>query len=130
MLENTEGTIKNDNPEELTTQGTQDTGQINVREYRRDNKKGQSRETGNIGYTRHRTLENTEGTMKKDNPEKLATQGTQNTGQINVREYRRDNKKGQSRETGNIGYTRRRKTKQNTTQYVLDTTICKETQIT
>jgi len=32
-------------------------------------------------------------------------------------------KKGQSRETGNIGYTRWRKTKQYTTQYVLDTTI-------
>ena len=32
-------------------------------------------------------------------------------------------KNGQSRETGRIGYTRRRKTKQNTTQYVLDTTI-------
>ena len=26
--------------------------------------------------------------MKKDNPEKLATLGTQDTGQINVREYR------------------------------------------
>jgi hypothetical protein len=51
-------------------------------------------------------LENTEGVMKKDNPEKLATLGTQNTGQINVREYRRGNEKGQSRETGNIGYTR------------------------
>jgi hypothetical protein len=38
----------------LATLGTQDTGQINVREYRRDNEKGQSRETGNIGYTRHR----------------------------------------------------------------------------
>ena len=36
-------------------------------------------------------LENTEWTIKKDNPEKLATQGTQNTGQINVREYRKDN---------------------------------------
>ena len=75
-------------------------------------------------------LENAEGTIKKDNPEKLATQGTQDTGQINVRECRRDNKKGQSRETGNIGYTRRRKTKHNTTPYVLDTTIRKETQIT
>ena len=31
---------------------------------------------------------------------------------INVREYRRGNQKGQSRETGNIGHTRRRKTKQ------------------
>ena len=43
-------------------------------------------------------LENTEGIMKKDNPEKLATLGTQDTGQINVREYRRGNEKGQSRE--------------------------------
>ena len=33
--------------------------------------------------------------MKKDNPEKLATQGTQDTGQINVIEYRRDNEKRQ-----------------------------------
>ena len=36
-----------------------------------------------------------------------------------VREY------GQSRETGNIWYTRRRKKSKNTTQYVLDTTIHK-----
>jgi hypothetical protein len=63
--------------------GTQDTGQINVREYRRGNE-------------------------KKDNPEKLATLGTQDTGQINAREYRRGNKKGQSRETGKIRYTRHR----------------------
>ena len=55
MLENTEGVMKRDNPEKLATLGTQDTGQINVREYRRDYKKGKSRETGNIGYTRHRT---------------------------------------------------------------------------
>jgi hypothetical protein len=34
---------------------SQDTGHIHVREYRRGNEKGQSRETGNIGYTRHRT---------------------------------------------------------------------------
>jgi hypothetical protein len=34
---------------------SQDTGQIHVREHRRGNKKGQSRETDNIGYTRHRT---------------------------------------------------------------------------
>jgi hypothetical protein len=38
-----------------------------------------------------------------DNPEKLATYGTQDEGAI---------KHGQSRETGNIEYTRRRKTKQ------------------
>ena len=51
MLENTEGAIQKGNPEKLATQGTQDTGQINVRKYRRDN--------------------------EKENPEKLATQDTQ-----------------------------------------------------
>ena len=56
-------------------------------------------------------LENTEGVMKKDNPDKLAALGTQDTGQINVREYRRGNEKGQSRETGSIGYTRQRTNK-------------------
>jgi hypothetical protein len=55
MLKNTEGVMKKYNPEKLATFGTQDTGQINVREYRRGNEKGHSRETGNIGYTRHRT---------------------------------------------------------------------------
>ena len=39
-------------------------------------------------------------------------------------------KKEQFRETGNTGYTRRRKTKQVTTHYVLNTTMCKQTQIT
>ena len=53
MLENTEGVIKKDNPE--STLGAQETGQIYVREYRRGNEKGQSRETGNIGYKRHMT---------------------------------------------------------------------------
>jgi hypothetical protein len=38
-------------------------------------------------------LDNTEGVIKRDNPEKLATLGTQNTGQINVREYPRGNEK-------------------------------------
>ena len=55
MLENTEGEMKKDNPEKLAKLGTQDTGQINDRKYRKGNEKGQSRETGNIGYTRHRT---------------------------------------------------------------------------
>jgi hypothetical protein len=55
MLGNTEGVMKKDNQEKLATLGTQDTGQINVGEYRRGNEKGQSRETGKIGYTRHRT---------------------------------------------------------------------------
>ena len=39
------------NPEKLSTLGTQDTGQIHVRENRRDNGKVQSRETGKIWYT-------------------------------------------------------------------------------
>ena len=39
-------------------------------------------------------------------------------------------KKGKSTETGNIGYTKRRKRIENTTQYVLDTTIYKQTEIT
>ena len=55
MLENTEGVMKKDNPEKLATLGTQDTGQLNVREYRRGNEKGQFRETGNIGHTKHMT---------------------------------------------------------------------------
>jgi hypothetical protein len=55
MLENTEGVMKKDNLEKLATLGRQDTGQINVREYRRGNEKGQSRQAGSIGYTRHRT---------------------------------------------------------------------------
>jgi hypothetical protein len=38
-------------------------------------------------------------------------------------------KNGQSRETGNIRYTRGRQTDKNTTQYMLDTTICKQTQV-
>ena len=38
-----------------------------------------------------------EGLMKKENPEKLSTQDIQETRQINVREYRRGNEKGQSR---------------------------------
>ena len=43
------------NPETLSTLSTQDTGQINVRENRGAIKNGQSRDTVNIEYTRHRT---------------------------------------------------------------------------
>jgi len=47
-------------------------------------------------------LENTEGAIQMDNSEKLATQGTQDEGKQNT----------------------------NTTQYVLDTTLLKQTRIT
>jgi hypothetical protein len=55
MLENTEGVMQKDTPEKLTTLGTQDTGQTNVRECRRGNEERQTRETGNI----------TEGVIKR-----------------------------------------------------------------
>jgi hypothetical protein len=55
-----------------------------------------------ILFIAQKTLENSEGVIKNE----------------------------QFRETGNKGYTRRRQTKQNTTQYVLDTTMRKQTQIT
>ena len=85
MLDNTEWVMKKDNPEKLATLETQDTGQINVREYRR--------------------------VMKKDNPEKLATQVHKTQEKINVREYGRVNEKRKYRETGNIGYTRNKTNK-------------------
>ena len=114
MLENTEGVMKKDNPEKLATLGTQDTGQIHVREYRKGNEKKTIQR--NWQHWVHKTqdkymLENTQGVMKKDNPEKLATYGTQDTGQIHIREYPRGNKKRQSRETGKIWYTRHRTNK-------------------
>ena len=65
---------------------------------------GQSRDTGNIGYTRNRTKtkkankrqRKPKGQSRMDNPETLATLGTQEIGrrqrkQINVRENRRGN---------------------------------------
>ena len=43
-----------DNPKKLATLGTQDTGQ-RLEKTEEAIKNGQSKETGNIGYTRHRT---------------------------------------------------------------------------
>ena len=57
---------------------------MHVRENRRWQSNGQSRETGNIGYTRHRAniivRENQKGQSRMDNPEKLTTLGTKYTG--------------------------------------------------
>ena len=45
-----------DNPKTLAALVTEDAGQINVRENRRGNQEWTiPRNTGNIGYTRHRT---------------------------------------------------------------------------
>ena len=51
-------------------------------------------------------LENTEGVMKKDNPDKRAIQVHKTKENIYVREYGRVNEKRKSKVTGNIGYTR------------------------
>ena len=68
-----------------------------------DIKNGQSRDTGSIGYTRHRakTIQRhwqhwIHKTQDEDNPETLAALDTQDTG------------RRQSRDTGSIGYIRHR----------------------
>jgi len=68
------------NPEKLATLGTQDTRQINVKEYRIKN--GQSRETGDTGYTRHRTKSNKiKNTTQKAKKKKMSnTDPTKNWG--------------------------------------------------
>ena len=77
---------------------------INVREYRRSNTKEQSRETGSIVYTRHRTNKcwRIPKGNKKDNLETLATLGAHEEDKRN----------------------------KNTTQYVLDITMRKQTHVT
>ena len=58
------------------------------------NKNGQSRDTCNIGYTKHMTNKpwrKLKGQTRMDNPETLATLDTQNTWQINLGENWRDN---------------------------------------
>jgi hypothetical protein len=94
-----------DNPEKLATLGTQDTGRRQTKQGAIKN--GQSRETGNIRNTRHRTKTNktrgnqewtiqrnwqhwehktqdedkqNKGQSSIDDPETLATLGTQDTG--------------------------------------------------
>jgi hypothetical protein len=124
-----------DNPETLTTLGTQDTGQ-RLQKTKGAIKNGQSRNSDNIGYTRHRTKirenqrGNQEWTIQKlwqhwvhktqdkdyrkpkgqsrmDNPETVTTLGTQDTGQ-RLQKSKGAIKNGQSRNGDNIGYTRHR----------------------
>jgi hypothetical protein len=85
-------------------------------------KNGQSRDTGNIEHTKHRMKTNK---SRMDNPEILATLGTQYTGrrQTNqewaiqrywkhwahkTQDEDKQIKNGQSRDTGNIGHTKHR----------------------
>jgi hypothetical protein len=68
-------------------------------------KNGQSRDTGNIGYTRNGTkTKQNKGQSRIDNLETLATLDTQETGRRQTKQGAIKN--GQSRDTGNIGYTR------------------------
>ena len=99
-----------ENLETLTTLDTQDTGQINVRENQRAIKNTQSRDTGNIGYTRHKT--NKRQRKPKGNDGWIIQRHwqhwihkTQDTGQINVRENERVMTDGESRDTGLVNDT-------------------------
>jgi hypothetical protein len=53
-LEKTQGKSRVGNPETLVTLATQDRGQ-KLEKTQGQSKNGQFRDTGNIGYTRHRT---------------------------------------------------------------------------
>ena len=66
-----------------------------------------------------------------NNTETLTTSVTQDTGQINVREYRRGNQKRKiQRNWQHRGTQDEEKQAKTTAQYVLDTTVHKQTQIT
>jgi ribosomal protein L33 len=106
------------NPEKLAILDTQDTRRRQTIQrnwqhwiHKTQDEGKQSRETGNIGYTRHKT--------KVNNPEKLATLDTQDTRRMQTIQrnwqhwvHKTQDEGKQSRETGNIGYTRH-KTKAN-----------------
>ena len=122
-----------DNPETLSTLGTQDTGRrlektkgainngqsrdtANIgntrhgtkdRENQRGNQEWTIRDTANIGNTRHRTKvrKKPKGQSRMDNPETLPTFGTQDTGR-RLEKTKGAIKNGQSRDTTNIENTR------------------------
>jgi hypothetical protein len=72
-----------------------------------------------------------------DNPDKLATLCTQDTGQINVRENRRDNQERTIKinwqhyvhKTQDEDKTKQKQKQKITTQYALDPTLRKQTKI-
>ena len=90
--------------------------QINVREYRRGTQTWTIQR--NWQHRVHKTKTNkcqriSKGHSQMDNPEKLATQGTQGEDKQMLENIEGTLNNGQSRETGNIGYTRRRKIRLN-----------------
>ena len=99
------GPSRMDNPETLATLDTQDTGQRQTKQGAIKNV--QSRDTGNIRYTRHRTKTN-------------KTRGQES--RIETQDKDKQNKGPQSRDTGNIRYTRHR-TKTNKTRGHQECTI-------
>ena len=107
-----------DNPETLATLDTQDTGQRQTKQGAIKNV--QSRDTGNIRYTRHRTKTNKTRGHQEWTIQRLAILDTQDTGQRQTKQGA--NKNGQSRDTGNIRYTRHR-TKTNKTRGHQECTI-------
>ena len=103
------------NPETLATLDTQDTGQRQTKQGAIKN--AQSRDTGNIRYTRHRTKTNkTRGHQECT----IQRHWQQDTGQRQRKQGAIKN--GQSRDTGNIRYTRHR-TKTNKTRGNQECTI-------
>ena len=106
------------NPETLATLDTQDTGQRQTKQGAIKNV--QSRDTGNIRYTRQDKDKQNKGPLRMDNLETLATLDTQDTGQRQIKQGAIKNV--QSRDTGNIRYTRHR-TKTNKTRGNQECTI-------
>ena len=70
------------------------------------------------------------GQSNMENPEKLTTQGTQDTRQISFREYRSGNKKWTIQRNWQHRVYKMKKYKSKTQHNVLNTTLPKQTQIT
>ena len=83
-----------DNPGTMVALGTQDTRQISVRQSEGAIRNVQSRDNGSTWYKRHRTNKRQRKPKNQSgmyNPETMVALGTQDTGQIRVRENRRTN---------------------------------------